>query len=130
MSLQIKGRIKTIMAEAVVSEKFRKRDFVLTDESSQYPQDILFQVVQDKTSLLDKFSEGQEVTVHFNLKGREWTSPTGDVKYFNTLECWRIEGENVQPSGKSSTKASSKTTKAAPVATTVIESVADEDLPF
>lgn len=129
MSLQIKGRIKTIMAEAVISEKFKKRDFVLTDESSQYPQDILFQVVQDKTNLLDKFSEGQEVTVHFNLKGREWTSPTGDVKYFNTLECWRIEGENIQPSGKTSTKAGGKASKAAPVAT-VIESVADEDLPF
>jgi hypothetical protein len=31
------------------------------------------------------------VEVSFNLRGREWTSPTGDVKYFNTLEAWRIE---------------------------------------
>jgi hypothetical protein len=116
------------MPQAVVSEKFKKREFVVTDESSQYPQDILFQTVQDKTTLLDKFKEGQEITVHFNLKGREWTSPTGDVKYFNTLECWRIEGDaqTTSTATKPATKASGKATKATPV----IESVSDEDLPF
>jgi hypothetical protein len=37
--------------------------------------------------------EGQEIELSFNLKGREWTSPAGDVKYFNTLQGWKIEGE-------------------------------------
>ncbi len=89
--LSVKGRIKIKMNEQVISEKFKKREFVITDESSQYPQHVLFQLIQDKTSLIDPYKEGDEITVHFNLRGREWTSPTGEVKYFNSLEAWRIE---------------------------------------
>jgi len=74
-----------------VSEKFSKRDIVVTDTTSLYPQDILFQFTQDKCALLDLYMEGQQVEVSFNLRGREWTSPQGEVKYFNTLEGWRIE---------------------------------------
>ena len=79
------------MAEQTISEKFKKREFVITDESSQYPQHVLFQLIQDKTSLIDQYKEGDEITVHFNLRGREWASPSGEVKYFNSLEAWRIE---------------------------------------
>ena len=83
MSLSVKGRIKVKMSEQKVSEKFKKRDFVLTDESSQYPQHLLFQLTQDKTSLIDQYNEGDEITVHFNLRGREWAAPTGEIKFFS-----------------------------------------------
>ena len=56
-----------------------------------YPQDIMFQAAQDKCSMLDGFNENDQVEVSFNLRGREWTSPQGEVKYFNTLDAWRIE---------------------------------------
>lgn len=74
-----------------VTEKFSKREFVLTDSSSMYPQDILFQLTQDKCSLIDAANVNDQIEVSFNLRGREWTSPQGEVKYFNTLEAWRIE---------------------------------------
>ena len=74
-----------------VSEKFSKRDFAVKTTDSQYPQHVLFQSVQDKTALLDIVSVGDTVEVSFNVKGREWTNPEGEVKYFNTLEAWRIE---------------------------------------
>ncbi|REJ83625.1 MAG: DUF3127 domain-containing protein [Bacteroidetes bacterium] len=89
--MQIKGSIKVIGKEQQVSEKFRKREFVVTDNSSQYPQHISFQLTQDKCSMLDGYKPGDIITVHFNLRGREWTSPQGEIKYFNTLEAWRIE---------------------------------------
>ena len=85
------GSIKMIGQEQQVTEKFSKRDFVVTDTSSQYPQDISFQLTKDKCSVLDQFMEGENVEVTFNLRGREWTSPQGEVKYFNTLEAWRVE---------------------------------------
>ena len=91
MSYKLEGTIKFIGDTTQVSEKFSKRDLVVSDTSSMYPQDILFQVVQDKCVLLDTFMEGQTVEVSFNLKGREWVSPQGEVKYFNTLEAWRID---------------------------------------
>ena len=41
--------------------------------------------------MLDKFKVGQPVKVSINLRGREWTSPQGEVKYFNSIQGWRIE---------------------------------------
>ena len=91
---KLNGTIKTIKDTVQVSEKFSKREFVVNDSSSMYPQDILFQSVQDKCSMLNEYSEGDNVEVSFNLRGREWISPQGEVKYFNTLDAWKIEKAN------------------------------------
>jgi len=74
-----------------VSDKFAKREFVINDGQKDYPQDILFQLVQDKTDFMDKFELGQEVEVSFNMRGRKWTSPQGEDKYFNSLDAWRVD---------------------------------------
>lgn len=94
---QLKGRLKEVKDTRQVSEKFSVREFVLTDESSQYPQHIQFQATQDRCALLDGFQVGSEVTVNFNLRGREWTSPQGEVRYFNSLDAWRIEAADSAP---------------------------------
>lgn len=89
--MEIQGRIKTIFATETVGENgFQKRDLVITTEE-QYPNDILIQFTQSKCALLDTLQVGQRVKVHFNLQGREWTSPQGEVKYFNTIVGWKIE---------------------------------------
>ena len=88
--MQVTGNIKVIKETNQVSDKFAKREFVITT-NDMYPQDILIQMTQDKCSLLDNYKVGQDVTVSINLRGREWTSPQGEVKYFNTIEGWRIE---------------------------------------
>jgi hypothetical protein len=87
---KIEGVIKVVKDTVQVTEKFAKREFVITD-NSMYPQDIQFQCVQDKCAMLDAIKEGDNVEVSFNLRGREWTSPQGEIKYFNTLDAWRIE---------------------------------------
>lgn len=77
-----------------VTDKFRKREFVISDESSQYPQEILFQLTQDKVDLLDPFKEGEQMKVNFNLRGRRWENPkTNETKFFVSLEAWRLERE-------------------------------------
>lgn len=91
MSYKLTGTIKVIKDTVQVSEKFAKREFVVTDNDSMYPQDISLQLTQDKVSILDNYNLGESVEVSFNLNGREWTSPKGEVKYFNTLNAWRIE---------------------------------------
>jgi cold shock CspA family protein len=78
------GNVETI------SEKFRKREFIVTDGADQYPQYIPFTFVNDKCDLLESIAEGQEVEVSFSLKGREWTSPQGQVKFFSTIEGFSI----------------------------------------
>jgi hypothetical protein len=96
--MQVKGKIVAIMPTQVVSEKFSKREFVV-ETPDQYPQQILFQLTQDKCSLLDSLKVGQEVDVHLNLRGRSWQNPQGETKYFNTLEAWKIDvlGATAQP---------------------------------
>lgn len=93
----LKGTIKVIKDVEQISDSFKKREFVVTETSGQYPQDILLQTVQDRTSLLDGKNVGDVVNVSFNLRGREWTSPDGTVRYFNSLDAWKIEGEVVAP---------------------------------
>jgi len=89
--MEIQGRVKTIFAiETVGQNGFQKRDLVITTEE-QYPNDILIQFTQSKCALLDTLQVGQRVKIHFNLQGREWTSPQGEVKYFNTVVGWKIE---------------------------------------
>ena len=89
--MEIQGQIKVIFATETVGQNgFQKRDLVITTEE-QYPNDIITQFTQSKCALLDTLQVGQRVNVHFNLQGREWTSPQGEVKYFNTVVGWKIE---------------------------------------
>ncbi|MFO0321528.1 MAG: DUF3127 domain-containing protein [Bacteroidota bacterium] len=89
--MEVTGQLKLKYDTQKVSEKFQKRDFVVsTDLSTPYPQHVSFQITQDKCSILDSFNEGDEIKVQFNLRGREWNGPQG-IKFFNTLEAWRIE---------------------------------------
>jgi hypothetical protein len=89
--MEVIGTLKVKFETQKVNDRFQKREFVITTEgSTPYPQHVSFQVTQDKCSMLDQFSEGEEIKIQFNLRGREWNGPQG-VKYFNTLEAWRIE---------------------------------------
>jgi hypothetical protein len=129
---KLTGTVKVINPTQVISEKFSKREFVI-ETQDQYPQLVIFQATQDKCSLLDNVQLSSQVEVSFNLKGREWTSPAGEVKYFNTVEAWRIEKvgqSNAMPAGGPS--AMSLGSDPIPAATTsaVASNEEEDDLPF
>ncbi len=91
MNMQVQGRIHTAFPAAQVTQKFRKREFVLElDAASRYPQLVLFQLTGDRCAALDDFAAGDVVAVEFSLRGREWKSPKGELRYFNSLEVWSI----------------------------------------
>ncbi|HET8736117.1 MAG TPA: DUF3127 domain-containing protein [Pricia sp.] len=92
--MEVQGKIKKIEeTKEYGNNGFRKREVVITTEE-QYPQPLAIEFVQDKTDLLNNYSVGQNVKISINLRGREWTNPQGEVKYFNSIQGWRIE--NVQ----------------------------------
>lgn len=127
---QLTGTLKSKEDTVQVSEKFSKREFVLTDASSMYPQDILFQLTQDKCNLLDAVNVNDQIEVSFNLRGREWTSPQGEVRYFNTLDAWRIEKVGAAPMG-GMPQGGPSAMNLAPIATPAsTASSDDDDLPF
>jgi len=128
------GIVKVVSQTVQISEKFAKREFVVTDASSMYPQDIMFQFTQDKCSLLDSVQVNDQIEVSFNLRGREWTSPQGEVKYFNTLEAWRIDKVGAMSNGggmpQGGPAAMDLNSASAVMATQVNVESADDDLPF
>jgi Domain of unknown function (DUF3127) len=95
MGLEATGKLHTIFETKQVSERFTKREFVveLTD-NPKYPQMVLFQLTGDRCAQLDGFRVGDAVRLDFSLRGREWRSPGGDVKYFNSLDVWKVEPAN------------------------------------
>jgi len=87
MSLEIEGKLFLDLQTQQVSDKFKKREFVLlTDTHTEYPQHVKMELTQDKCDLLEMFKEGQTIKVSFNLRGREWNG-----KYFTNLQAWRIQ---------------------------------------
>jgi len=92
---KLNGAIKVIGEKVQVSDKFAKRDVELSVDDNGYEQLISIQFTQDRCDVLDSYAVGQQVEVSINIKGREWTSPSGEVKYFNTIEGWKIEALSV-----------------------------------
>jgi len=86
MSLEIEGKLHKVFPIENKSGNFQAREFVVEVESGQYPQFAKFQLVQDRCGLIEDYSEGESIKVHFDLRGREWQG-----KYFTTLTAWRLD---------------------------------------
>ena len=129
--MEIKGTIKKISETVQISERFRKREFVVEYASNpDYPQPLQFEMVQDRCELLDSFQEGQQVEISFDLRGREWTNPQGQVKYFNSLQAWKLVAKNhsvESPSPKPIQQNSETSTQEKPG---WLENEISDDLPF
>jgi len=89
--MKVSGKLVEIFETVKIKDSFQKREFVLEYATNpKYPELVKFELVQDKCGLLDGFKTGQDVSVEFDLRGRKWTDQKGVVKYFNTLQAWRL----------------------------------------
>ncbi len=87
MSFELSGKIKVLFDRQDFASGFYKREFVITTEGD-YPQDIKFELLKDKVSLIEPFSTGSDVKVSFDVRGSEYNG-----KYYNNLVAWKVEGE-------------------------------------
>jgi hypothetical protein len=92
MAFELTGIIIEIFPAQTFNKGFRKREFVI-ETGDKYPQKIVFGLVQDKCDMIDSYGVGDTVAVSFDVKGRDWTDKSGQTKYFNTLEAYRINGQ-------------------------------------
>ncbi|MCI5056231.1 MAG: DUF3127 domain-containing protein [Flavobacteriales bacterium] len=96
--MNIEGKIKVIFDTQTFDSGFQKRDFVLNTFQDQYPQDIKFEIYNEKCEVLENFAVEDEVKVEFNIRGKEYNG-----KYFVNLQAWRLEkaeqgaGDNMPP---------------------------------
>jgi hypothetical protein len=94
MAFEISGKIIEISPVNQVSDKFRKREFVIEKKESGsgavFVDYIKFQLIQDKCDLINESFLNEEVRIWFNLKGNKWERD-GRVNYFTNLDAWKIE---------------------------------------
>jgi single-strand DNA-binding protein len=138
MSFEIKGKIKVLFDRQDFPSGFYKRDFVITS-NEQYPQDIKFGALKERVEQLEGLSVEDEVTVKFDVKGREYNG-----NYYVDLNAWRIErgassqaaqvaGQTEQSSQTSQAQAPKVSLDPLPEVSAVelsSSSDSDDDLPF
>lgn len=126
MSLELNGKVKVVFDVQSFPSGFTKREFVVTTEE-QYPQDVKFETVKDKTSLLDRYKTGDQVKVSFNVRGNEYQG-----KYFVSLQAWKIENIGAATGGSSIpaplNPMADMPSAQAPAAS--INDIEEDDLPF
>ena len=108
MSLEITGKLLLKYDTQVISDKFKKREFVieLAEEinGNIYTNYAKLQLVQAKCDIIDRFNQGDLVKVSFNIKGNKWEKD-GKVNYISNLDAWRVEAANSAATGNSSQSA-------------------------
>ena len=127
MAFELKGTLKKLFDQQDFPSGFYKRDFVITT-MEQYPQDIKFSALKEKSEQLSICSEGDVLNVKFDLRGREYNG-----QFYVDLNAWRIESDQA-PSGAPSPAMDGQGVSAAPMppvppmpATAPAD---DDDLPF
>ena len=127
MGYKAEGKIEKIFDSETKGASFQVRQFVIEVSEGQYPQMVAFQLIQDKCSLIDDYSEGDMVEVEFDLRGREWNG-----KYFTNLQAWRINraGEGGGQGGSSDGQAQTTAPRAATPAPAAVSNDFDDDIPF
>ncbi|MDO4762999.1 MAG: DUF3127 domain-containing protein [Flavobacteriaceae bacterium] len=123
--MELQGTVKKIFDTQTFASGFQKRELILLTQE-QYPQPISIEFLSEKIMLLDNLSEGDQIKVGINIRGREWTNPQGEVKYFNSITGWRLE--KITDSSFEPTQASSDTQAVSNENPFADEE--DDDLPF
>ena len=94
MAFEIVGKLIEKYPVAQITDTFKKREFVVEKveqvNGKNFPNYIKFQLLQDKTSLIDNFSLQQEIKVFFNVRGSKWNK-NGVDNYITNLDAWKIE---------------------------------------
>lgn len=100
MNLEVTGKLIEKYDTNIVSDKFRKREFVLelSEEinGNIYTSYAKMQLVQNKCDIIDRFNVGENLKVNFNIRGTRYEKE-GKVSYFSNLDAWRIENANAAP---------------------------------
>jgi uncharacterized protein DUF3127 len=94
MSYDLSGKLVVKYETVQRSATFKTREFVVEKTEDIGGRSITnyvkFQCVQDKTTIVDKVNAGDDIKVHFNIKGTRWEKE-GKVNYITNLDAWRIE---------------------------------------
>lgn len=94
MSFELSGILILKGELQQISNKFRKREFVIekkeTNQNQEFVDYVKFQLTQDRCDLVEPFEINDKIKISFNIRGNRWEKE-GKVNYFTNLDAWRIE---------------------------------------
>lgn len=94
MSFELSGKLIEKYNTVQVSDRFKKREFVIEKTESnggmEFTDHVKFQLTQDRCNLIDSINLNDDIKVSFNIRGNKWEKE-GKVNYFTNLDAWRIE---------------------------------------
>lgn len=83
---EMEGTVKVINEVQTFASGFSKREFVIEVEDGKFPQMVKFECLKEKATLIDEYSIGDPVKVHFDIRGNEYNG-----RYFVNLNAWKLE---------------------------------------
>ncbi|RMF36390.1 MAG: DUF3127 domain-containing protein [Chlorobiota bacterium] len=99
MPYEAVGTLYKVFPEQQVTERFRKREFILSVQDGMYVQLVKFTLKQDRCTLIEGYELGVELKVTFSISGREVQGKDGEPLYFTSLDAWKIEPLKDAPKG-------------------------------
>ncbi|MGJ3243017.1 MAG: DUF3127 domain-containing protein [Opitutales bacterium] len=116
MAYTASGKIHLVGDTQTFKSGFSKRELVI-ETADKFPQLVKFDFLKEKGDLLDGLKPGDEVTIHFDIGGREYNG-----RYFVDLKGWKID--KGAPADSSATPPEPEDT------TDYSQDSGDEDIPF
>ena len=99
MDLVLTGRLTEVLDVQVLKGDFQKRTFAIEIEGT-YPTAVAFELLKEKVDLIDKFTIGTTITVGYNPRSNRYVTPgTGEVKFFTSLNAWKINAADGSSAG-------------------------------
>lgn len=129
MAYTMNGTVEKILERQEFPSGFYKQEFVVRTQDDRFEQQIKFECLKEKVEILENLKEGDEVTVHFDIRGREWNE-----KYFVNLAAWKVEsgsqGETAGNNGSARREEPAAMPAEDPAQYPGTDEVGDEDVPF
>lgn len=83
--MELTGKIVEINKEEQINDTLKKRTFVIEDDS-KYHNTVLFELIGDKTDIIEYYTEGQKIEVMFSVRSRK----SGD-RWFTSCTAYSIK---------------------------------------
>ena len=92
LSIKLKARVVEVSeTELVGNNAMKKRELIVEEVDTQYPQTFKIEFIKDKVDLLNPLIPLMTILVSVNVRGKEVVRDDGSKMYFQSMQGWKIE---------------------------------------
>lgn len=91
MKFQLEGKLYEVKPTQQITDKFRKREFIIECANGMYQEHIKIDATQNACEKLDNAKIGNQIYVKCALKGRFYNKKDGTKGHMNTINAYEID---------------------------------------